>query len=56
MQQSLDRILAEENGSAVGTSGVAGDSGPMVSVNRERLEQLRSQLDALLAALNARGQ
>ena len=57
MQQTLDGMLANQNGAAaVGTSGQAGNSGPMVSVSRESLERLRSQIDALLRALNARGQ
>jgi lipid-binding SYLF domain-containing protein len=56
MQQTLDQMLANQNAAAVGTSGQAGNSGAMIAVSRERLEQLRSQLDSLLAALNARGQ
>ena len=40
----------------VGTSGQSGNSSAMVMVSRERLEQLRSQMDVLVAALNARGQ
>jgi lipid-binding SYLF domain-containing protein len=56
MQQSIDNMLMGENTAAVGTSGQTGNGGPMVSVSRERLIQLRKQLDTLLAALNARGQ
>jgi tRNA C32,U32 (ribose-2'-O)-methylase TrmJ len=55
MQQTLDRMVADQN-STVGTSGRAGNAGATVTVSRESLEQLRSQIDALLAALNARGQ
>jgi SH3 domain-containing YSC84-like protein 1 len=55
MQQTLDRLLNDQN-SAVGTSGQVVNSGPTVTVSRDRLQQLRSQLDSLLAALNARGQ
>ncbi len=56
MQQTLDRMLNEQSSTTVGTSGQSGNSSAMVMVSRERLEQLRSQMDALLAALNARGQ
>jgi len=56
MQQSIDNMLTAANASAVGTSGQPGTAGPMVTVSRERLQQLRKQLDTLLAALNARGQ
>jgi lipid-binding SYLF domain-containing protein len=56
MQQSIDNMLAGQSAAAIGTSGQSGTGGPMASVSRERLEQLRKQLDALLAALNARGQ
>jgi hypothetical protein len=53
MQESLDRMIADQN-SAIGTSGQAGNSGQMITVSRERLEQLRTQLNALLAAINSR--
>jgi SH3 domain-containing YSC84-like protein 1 len=56
MQQTLDRMLNDQNSTTVGTSGQAGNTGATVVVSRDRLEQLRSQIDALLAALNARGQ
>ena len=52
MQQSVDRML-EDGGAPVGTSGRP-DSAATVTVSRERLQQLRSQIDALLAALNTR--
>ncbi len=53
MQQSVDRMLDDSGGAPVGTSGRP-DSGATVTVSRERLRQLRSQIDALLAALNTR--
>jgi SH3 domain-containing YSC84-like protein 1 len=56
MQQSIDTMLTSESAAAVGTSGQPGTGGLMVGVSRERLQQLRKQLDTLLAALNARGQ
>jgi lipid-binding SYLF domain-containing protein len=56
MQQTLERMLNDQNSTTVGTSGEPGTAGRTVVVSRERLEQLRSQLDSLLAALNARGQ
>jgi lipid-binding SYLF domain-containing protein len=56
MQQSIDNMLTAPSAAAVGTSGQADNGGPMVSVSRERLEQLRKQLETLLAAVNARGQ
>jgi hypothetical protein len=56
-------MLTDQNGGApVGTAGDAAagsttsSSSQMVSVSRERLEQLRDQLDALIESLNARGQ
>jgi hypothetical protein len=48
MQQTVDRMLADQ-GQPVGTSG-----GATVAVSRERLEQLRSQIETLIASLNAR--
>jgi SH3 domain-containing YSC84-like protein 1 len=56
MQQTLDRMLNDQNSTTVGTSGQSGNTGATVMVSRDRLEQLRSQMDALLASLNARGQ
>jgi lipid-binding SYLF domain-containing protein len=56
MQQTVDRLLTDQNATTAGTSGQAGISSATVVVSRDRLEQLRSQMDALLAALNARGQ
>ena len=56
MQQTLNRMLTDQNAAPVGTSGQPGNRSAMVTVSRERLEQLRSQLDGLLASLNARGQ
>jgi len=56
MRQTLDRMVTDQNSLTVGTSGLAGKTDETVMVSRERLEQLRSQIDALLAALNARGQ
>jgi lipid-binding SYLF domain-containing protein len=53
MQESLDRIIADQN-SAVGTSGQASNNGQMITVSRERLELLRTQMNALLAAINDR--
>jgi SH3 domain-containing YSC84-like protein 1 len=55
IRQTLDRML-DQNSSAVGTGGQTGNAGASVTISRERLEQLRSQIDSLLAALNARGQ
>lgn len=56
IQQTLDRMLADQGPSAVGTTGQVGRSGAIVTVSREQLEQLRRQIDALLTSLNARGQ
>ena len=59
-QQMLDRILADTTPSAVGTSGTAGTtsettrSSGTISVERPRLMQLRSQIEAAIAALNRR--
>jgi lipid-binding SYLF domain-containing protein len=51
MQQTLDRLLADDN-RPVGTSGSA--SGDMVTVDRAQLERLRRQLDAALEAVDRR--
>lgn len=59
-QQMLDRILADTTPSAVGTSGNAGTpsettrSSGTITVERARLMQLRSQIEAAIAALNRR--
>ena len=53
MQESLDRMIADQN-STVGTSGQSSNNGQMITVSRERLEALRTQLNALLAAINDR--
>jgi len=59
-QQMLDRILADTTPSAVGTSGTAGTtteatrSSGTITVERARLMQLRSQIEAAIAALNRR--
>jgi SH3 domain-containing YSC84-like protein 1 len=59
-QQMLDRILADTTPSAVGTSGTGGTtsettrSSGTVIVERSRLMQLRSQIEAAIAALNKR--
>ena len=59
-QQMLDRILVDTTPSAVGTSGNAGTpsettrSSGTITVERARLMQLRSQIEAAIAALNRR--
>jgi lipid-binding SYLF domain-containing protein len=53
MQQNLDRLLADTTPRPVGTSGTIGRAQPAtVSIDRARLEQIRLQLNAILAALN----
>jgi lipid-binding SYLF domain-containing protein len=53
LQQNLDRLLAEPTPGPVGTSGTIGRAQPdTVPINRARLEQIRLQLNAILAALN----
>ncbi len=56
IQQSIDRMLADTTPAPVGTSGslTPDAAAASVSVDRERLLQLRRQLDALIAALNRR--
>jgi hypothetical protein len=59
IQQALDRILADTTPAPVGTSGagkvmttdVQSAGSPAVAIDRNRLLQLRRQLDALLASL-----
>ncbi len=58
-QQTIDRMLADATPSAVGTSGTAGTTGDArasgtIAVERARLMQLRSQIEAAIAALNKR--
>ena len=53
MQQNLDRLLADTTPRPVGMSGTIGRAQPdTVPIDRARLEQMRLQLDAILAALN----
>ena len=53
MQQNLDRLLADTTPGPVGTSGTIGRAQPeTVPIDRARLEQIRLQLNAILAALN----
>jgi lipid-binding SYLF domain-containing protein len=53
MQQNLDRLLADTPPRPVGTSGTIGRAQPeTVPIDRARLEQIRLQLNAILAALN----
>jgi hypothetical protein len=57
IQQTLDRVLADTTPASIGTSGSVVDSpegGGPVTVDRNRLMQLRRQLDSLLGALNER--
>jgi lipid-binding SYLF domain-containing protein len=53
LQQNLDRLLADTTPRPVGTSGTIGRAQPeTVPIDRARLEQIRLQLNAILAALN----
>jgi lipid-binding SYLF domain-containing protein len=53
MQQNLDRLLADTTPRPVGTSGTIGRAQQeTVPIDRARLEQIRLQLSAILAALN----
>jgi lipid-binding SYLF domain-containing protein len=56
VQQMLDRMLGNTTSVPVGTSGVVGGGavGETIPVSRERLLQLRGEVNALLAALNQR--
>ena len=59
IQQALDRILADTTPAPVGTSGagkvtttdVQSAGSPAIAIDRNRLLQLRRQLDLLLASL-----
>ncbi|HVH27426.1 MAG TPA: lipid-binding SYLF domain-containing protein [Vicinamibacterales bacterium] len=53
IEQAIDRLLANSKSSPVGTSGRI-ERGQEVSVPRERLELLRSQIEAAIAALDTR--
>jgi lipid-binding SYLF domain-containing protein len=54
IEQAIERLLADPKASPspVGTGGAAG--GQEVTVSREQLEQLRSQIEAAIVALEAR--
>jgi hypothetical protein len=53
LQQNLDRLLADTTPRPVGTSGTIGRAPQdTVPIDRARLEQIRLQLSAILAALN----
>ena len=53
MQQNLDRLLADRTPRPVGMSGTIGRAQQdTVPIDRARLEQIRLQLSAILAALN----
>jgi SH3 domain-containing YSC84-like protein 1 len=53
MQQNLDRLLADTTPRPVGMSGTVGRAPQdTVPIDRARLEQIRLQLSAILAALN----
>jgi hypothetical protein len=53
MQQNLDRLLADTTPRPVGMSGTIGRAQQdTVPIDRARLEQIRLQLSAILAALN----
>jgi len=56
VQQMLNRMLGDTRSVPVGTSGAVGGgaAGETIPVSRERLLQLRSEVNALLAALNQR--
>jgi lipid-binding SYLF domain-containing protein len=54
MRQNLDRILAGTTPGPVGMTGTVGQASDTVPIDRARLEQMRLQLNAILAALNRR--
>jgi SH3 domain-containing YSC84-like protein 1 len=54
IQQTLDRMLADTTPSPVATTGTANERGATVTVDRERLLQMRQQLEALLTAMSRR--
>jgi len=57
LQQTIDRLVADANASAVGTGGASTDAtanAATVTVSRERLADLRRQVAALLASIDKR--
>ena len=57
LQQSIDRLVADANASAVVATGGAGDTtanGATFTVSREQIAELRRQVAALLAAVDKR--
>jgi hypothetical protein len=55
LQQLIDRLIADAEAAPVGTSGASAASADTLAVSRERLMQLRRQLDAILAAMYKQG-
>jgi lipid-binding SYLF domain-containing protein len=55
LQQLIDRLIADAEATPVGTSGASAASADTLVVSRERLMQLRRQLDAILAAMYKQG-
>ena len=55
LQQTIDRLVADADASAVGTGGASTDTtGATVTVSRARLAELRRQIAALLASVDKR--
>ncbi|HEY2905652.1 MAG TPA: lipid-binding SYLF domain-containing protein [Vicinamibacterales bacterium] len=57
LQQTIDRLVADANASAIGTGGASADTtanGATLAVSRERLGELRRQVAALLAQIDKR--
>jgi lipid-binding SYLF domain-containing protein len=54
LQQSIDRLIADAASAPVGTAGTTSAAADAVTVSRDRLAQLRRQIDALIAAIDKR--
>lgn len=54
LQQAIDRLIIDAETSPTGTTGGAASGADTIAVSRERLMQLRRQLDAILAIIDKR--
>jgi lipid-binding SYLF domain-containing protein len=54
LQQAIDRVIADADAAPVATTGLGGSGGDKIAVSRDRLLQLRRQIDALIKSIDKR--
>ena len=54
MQQMVAKWLGATHAAPIGTTGVAGETGTTISVNKAELEQLQNRIEELLATMDKR--